>query len=260
MISRMATRARLRLLATLSRRDAREREGRYLLEGARLVAEALAAGAPVEELYFTGEFATGAAGMDLLERAAAARIGTERLPGRELARLAATRTPQGVVAVVRSAPADPAALRTAGLSLALDGVSDPGNVGTLVRAADAFGAGAVLAGPGTADFRNGKVLRAAMGSTFHVGLFPVPDLAAALLEQRRAGALVVAAVLDGEDLYELSGRPERVCLVLGNEARGVSPAVLRVAARRVTIPCPGRAESLNVAMAGAIALSRLARR
>jgi TrmH family RNA methyltransferase len=145
------------------------------------------------------------------------------------------------------------------LVLALDGVSDPGNVGTLVRTADAFDAGAVLASAGTADFFGPKTLRSAMGSTFHVPVLRTPDLPARLRELRRDGALVLAATIDGENLYEVDARVPCVVLVLGSEAHGVSREVREAADRSVTVPCPGRAESLNVAAAGAISLAILSR-
>lgn len=258
-IGAMPTRARLALLRSLARPAERRREGLYLVEGARLVIEALNSGAPVVEVLVTDAFAAGEAGAAVADAAAARRVGTERIPERELARVARTRTPQGVVAVVRHEEPDAAALSSPGLFLVLDGVADPGNVGTLVRSADAFGARAVVAGPGTADFENDKTLRAAMGSHFHVALLRVDDLAATLRAARAGGGRVVAAVLDGQDAYRVEPVAPRLFLVLGSEAHGVSEEVLALADDRVTVPCPGRAESLNVAMAGAVLLSRLSR-
>lgn len=254
----MASRARWKLLKSLDRASAREREGLYLVEGARLVAEALAAPAPVTELFVTERFAASPAAGPLLDRAERLAIPVERVPERDFDRVAATTTPQGVLAVIRREPPDPAALAPPGLLVALDGVADPGNVGTIVRAADAFGARAVIAGPGTADFENPKVLRAAMGSSFHLALFRVEDLPEALAARREAGFEIVATVLDGEDLYAAGPARRPAVVVFGNEARGVSPEVRAIADRRLTVPCPGRAESLNVAMAAAVVLSRLA--
>jgi TrmH family RNA methyltransferase len=253
----MPTRARLKLLKSLSRRSARAAEGRYVIEGVRLVIEALASGAPIEEVLLAEDLAASPAGRDLADRAGEAGIATEIVAAREIDRIAGTRTPQGVVAVIRHEEPDPAALAGPGLVLVLDAVADPGNVGTLIRAADAFGARAVVAGPGTADFENDKVLRAAMGSTFHVALVREPDPVARLRREREGGLEVWAAVLDGDDLDEVRPRSDRLALVLGSEAHGVSPALAAEADRRVTVRCPGRAESLNVAMAGAVILSRL---
>ncbi len=254
----MATRAHLALLRRLSRRDARREHGLYLVEGRRLVGEALLSGAPVTEVLATQRFLDSPGGREI-RALLSDRAPLDRISERDLLLLADTRTPQGVLAVIARRPPDREVLGKEGLFLALDGVSDPGNVGTLVRTGDAFRARAVLAGPGSADFENPKVLRAAMGSSFHLPLLVTDDLAAELERMREAGAEVLAAVLDGTDVYSCRSLAPRVVLVLGNEARGISPPVLEKADRRVTVPCPGPAESLNVAAAGAILSARVAR-
>lgn len=252
------TRARLKALAGLRRSAARRREGLYLAEGRLLVGEALVSGAAVEEALATAAFAAEPAGARLLARAGERGIPVHRLSARDLERLSDTKTPQGIVAVVRAREPDRASLDRPGILLILDGVSDPGNTGTLIRAADAFAARGVLAGPGSASPTNPKVLRAAMGSTFHLPVLEIADLPGELEARRAAGERVVAATLDGEAPVAL-GPGERLCLVLGNEARGVSPEARARCAGAVTVPCPGRAESLNVALAGGILLALLAR-
>jgi TrmH family RNA methyltransferase len=248
------------MLRSLSRADARRAEGLYLVEGRRLVMECILSRAPLVEILVTATFADGAPGRELLAAADAAEVVVESVPEKDLAALADTKTPQGVVGVVRRTRFDHAILDRPGpgLFLALDGVSDPGNVGTLVRAADAFAVRAVIGGPETADFTNPKVLRGAMGSTFHVPCGATDDLPAALRRLRDSGAFVIAATLDGADERSLPPTGSRVALVLGNEARGVSAAARAEAAAAVTIFCPGRAESLNVALAGGILLALLA--
>jgi TrmH family RNA methyltransferase len=255
----MATRERLKLLASLNRSEIRRREGLYLVEGARLVGEALGSGAPLVEILHDAAFADGGAAAGLLDRAEARGVPVRRLPARDLRRLCETKTPQGIVAVVRQAEPEPEPADRPGVLLVLDAVADPGNVGTLVRAADAFAARGVLAGPGSASYTNGKVLRGAMGSTFHLPLWTVADLPAELGRRAAAGEEVLAATLAGAPPRPVRSGG-RVCLVLGNEARGVSPEVRRVCGEEVTIPCPGRAESLNVALAGGILLALLSGR
>jgi len=255
----MVTRSRLALYRSLSRARVRREEGLYLVEGRRLVTEALLSGAPLQTLLVTEEFRSSADGAGLVTLAADASVAVEPIPAKDLARIADTKTPQGVVGIVLFEEADAGTLRPEGLILALDAVADPGNAGTLVRAADAFAVQAVLFGPGCADRANPKTLRAAMGSSFHVPIFRTGDLAARLTALREAGAVVLAATLDGENLYRVKTGAAGTVLVLGSEAHGVSDRVRAVAAREVTVPCPGRAESLNVAMAGAVALAHLAR-
>ncbi|MEN8149174.1 MAG: RNA methyltransferase [Planctomycetota bacterium] len=256
----MVTRARLALYRSLHRGKVRREEGLSLVEGRRLVAEAIASGAALVAVLVTEEFRSSEEGAGLAAAAEAAGLAAEDVPARELARIAGTKTPQGVVGVIRTSASDEAVLAEPGLFLALDAVSDPGNAGTLIRAADAFAARAVLFGPGCADPWHPKTLRSAMGSSFHLPILAVDDLAARLTGMREAGAVVLAATLDGEDLTAAKIDVSRVVLVLGSEAHGVTPAVRAAADRAVTVPCPGRAESLNVAMAGAIALAHLAGR
>jgi len=255
----MVSRARLKLLRSLSRASVRVAEGIHLVDGRRLVGEAVASGASVEQVLVTARFRESPEGRELVARASAEGIAVDDLPARELERIADTKSPQGVAAVVRPRAPEADALGADRRLLVLDGVADPGNAGTLIRAADAFGFDGVLAGPGAAGFTNPKVLRAAMGSTFHLPLLRAEDLAAAIAARREGGAAVVAATLDGDDLWSVEPNAGGLCLVLGNEARGVSPEVLDLADRRVTVPCAGRAESLNVATAGAILLAWLAR-
>ena len=258
---RMLSRARRKLLVSLKRREDRVREGIYLLEGPRSIREALACRAPVRELLLTREFAESEAGRELTRVALERDVPMVDITASDCRLIADTRTPQGALGVLIRIEPRPDALLVDGLILALDHVADPGNVGTLIRAADAFGCRAVVAGPGTADFENAKVLRAAMGSNFHLTLVAVLDLAGTLRGLAEHGADVLAATLTGADAYQTAvSAGARVCLVLGNEARGVSREVQEVVTTEVTVPCPGRAESLNVAMAGTVLLSIFGRR
>ena len=252
----MLSRARRKLLVSLRHREGRIREGIYVLEGPRSIREALEFRAPIRELLLTHAFAESDAGRKLARAAAGREVALTMISENDCRLIADTRTPQGALAVLSRVVPELGALHVDGLILALDHVADPGNVGTLVRAADAFGCRAIVAGPGTADFENAKVLRAAMGSNFHLTLVSVTDLAGALRDLAEQGTEIFAATLSGTDAYQTAVTAgARVCLVLGNEARGVSSEVRKTVSGQVTVPCPGRAESLNVAMAGTVLLS-----
>ncbi|WP_419806564.1 TrmH family RNA methyltransferase [Terriglobus sp.] len=172
--------------------------------------------------------------------------------------VAATEQSQGVAALfarpeVRFLP------RTGQLLLLLDGVQDPGNVGTLLRSAEAFGAAAVLVSEGTADVWNGKALRASAGAAFRM---PVVRWSEALLATlRRLGMRVLAAVPDESGAVPVTEMPLTggCVLAVGNEGRGVSANVLAAADGRVTLPMLGRTESLNAAVAGSVLLYEAAR-
>lgn len=228
----------------------------YLAEGPHVVTDALDAKAEVLAVFVAADRAEEGICATLAQRAHSACADVHVVHARELARLADTETPQGIIAVVRRAPvaADPFA--APGLWLVLDGIQDPGNVGTLLRSAEAFGAAGAIAGPGTADFWSGKVLRSAQGAHFRLVLpdGPLPEL---LDRFAAAGGVAWLAETGGESVYGVRELPQRLALVLGSEARGPSPETRGRVARTVSVPHRGRAESLNVAMAGSVVLSWL---
>jgi TrmH family RNA methyltransferase len=140
--------------------------------------------------------------------------------------------------------------------LVLDAVADPGNVGTLIRTADWFGLTCVVLGPGCASISNPKVVRATMGSLFHLVTVEVDDLPTACRWLADQGVALASAEVEGGTWHRWAPR-NRAAVIVGSEAHGVSPAVRALASHRVSIPRGGRAESLNVAAAGAILLSSL---
>lgn len=242
----------------LLRRAGRERAGRFLVEGAQAVREALAAPHAVHELFVTP--AAAQRSPDLVDAARAAGVRVLDVTDAAAAGLSDTVTPQGLVAVcdLLDVPLTAAVEGTPRLVAVLAGVADPGNVGTVVRCADAAGADAVLLAGDTVDPHNGKAVRASTGSVFHLPLARDRDAGAVLDACRAAGLVLLAADAHGEvDLHDpaadalLGGR---VAWVFGNEAHGVPAEVLAAADHRVAVPIHGRAESLNLATAAAICL------
>lgn len=230
-----------------------------MAEGVRLVEEALSAGITFRGVVASRALAESPRGAELLRALADRAVLVEEVSERQLEQIADTDTPQGVVAVleprrwtladVRPQPGAPA--------LVLDGVQDPGNVGTLLRTAFALGAAGAVLLPGTADPDNPKVLRAAMGATFRL-----PTAIAADGELRKwAGELGVSlwvSATEGTPLGRLRP-PERLAVVVGNEGAGVRPAVRELAAESVAVPLARGAESLNVAVAAGIILFEVRR-
>ncbi len=226
-------------------REARERAdtGRALLEGPHLLAEALAAGARVEEIFaLVGDGASAEAA-----RCCGARL--IPVDQRGLRRLATTEHPQSPVAVVVVPPPTPL---PAGHLLVAWGVGDPGNVGTLIRCAAAFGLG-FAAGPETADPWAPKVLRAAAGGHFRAGVGRAEALADLRVGRRRLAATVARGGMAPAALPE-----GPVAVLVGDEARGLPPGVVAACDFSLTIPMPGGTESLNAGVAGAIVAYELA--
>lgn len=221
-----------------------------MVEGAKLVGEAIAAGA-VESVYL----APGTTPPDGLPADVAVRV----LQHGVLERVADTVTPQPVLAVCRSIDVPLAAVLDVTFVVVCVDVQDPGNAGTVLRSAEAAGAGAVLFTGSSVDPTNPKAVRASAGSLFHVGVVSGGQAVDVLAElgrrgMRRLGCDARAGV--AADAVDLTGP---VALVLGNEARGLPPEVDDALDGRVTIPMAGRAESLNVGMAAAVLCFEVAR-
>ncbi len=168
-----------------------------------------------------------------------------------MAALCDAKTPQGVIAVC-DYPSGGDEKPSGDLLVALDGVQDPGNVGTILRTMDAAGYDCLLMDEKTADPYAPKALRATMGAAFRIPALRCADLPKSLRGLAAAGYEIVAGDLRGEPLYQRRRAKSRLCLVIGNEGQGISPAVLAEATLRLKIPMPGRAESLNAAVAGAV--------
>ncbi|HEY6531078.1 MAG TPA: RNA methyltransferase [Acidimicrobiales bacterium] len=228
------------------------------------VGEVVDAGVVLDELYVDAEtWADAADGAPLraaVEAAAAAGTPVWSLPPGVLARVSATVTPQGLLAV--------APRRTVGLGdvclapgpvVVLVDVADPGNLGTLVRAAEAAGAaGIVVAGSGTDPF-GPKAVRAAAGSLLRLAVAEVGDAAAAVRAIAAAGRRVVATVATGGEAPEDVDLSGPIAVLVGSEAHGLPAEVVAASATRVTIPIAATVESLNAAVAGAVVLFEAAR-
>ena len=234
--------------------DPRERrsKGCALIEGPHLIAACLAAGVKPEALILS-ESGAGRAEMAQLVRqsGATATILADKL----FAALADAETPQGIAAEIRL-PVEATDLNAVASCVFLDGIQDAGNVGTILRSAAAFGVPVAVLGPGCADAWSPKVLRAAMGAHFSIGLCRSDDLASDL--DWFGGRVAVAVPRGGVPPAEadLSGR---LGWIMGAEGHGVSAALAARAGLRVTIPMRGGAESLNVSAAAAILFYESAR-
>lgn len=242
-------------LSKLHRAPVRRAEGRFLAEGANGVDAALATGR-AQQLLVRSDDAERFAG--LIDRAEAAGLPVHLLNARAADKLAETTTAPGIIAVCEllTGPVDDDALAGAGFLVVAVEPREPGNLGTLIRCADAMGADAVVLLGDCVDPHNGKCVRASAGSVFHVPLLTDRDIAGALDRIRAAGRTILATTMDGEvplpAAGELLARPH--AWLFGNEAHGLPGDVLAAADHRVSIPIRGRAESLNLAAASAICL------
>ncbi|WP_406245762.1 TrmH family RNA methyltransferase [Microbacterium sp. M] len=249
---------RVRAVAKLTKRSARTETGLFLLEGPQAVREALSyRPEAIVELFATP---TGwERHPDIRSKAAEHGVEVEYVTEYVLNAMADTVTPQGLVAVVQQTPTAVKEIFAASprLIAICEEVRDPGNLGTIIRAADAAGADAVVLTGRTVDPYNPKVVRATTGSLFHLPISVGGDLADVVARARAAGITVLAADVKGDDL--LAARAEGVldgptAWLFGNEARGLEDASLALADRALKLPIFGRAESLNLATAASVCL------
>ena len=233
----------LRQVRSLSQKKYRDEGGLFVVEGEKMVSEALASSFEVVKVYRKEE------------------IGEEAM-----GRLSALSSPSPVLAVVRQPEPRAFVLPPKGLFLALDGIRDPGNLGTILRIADWFGIDAVLASADTVELYNPKVVQATMGAIFRVPFHTV-DMPRLCQEAIAAGGKVYGTFLNGENLYSKTletGSDAPCVIVVGNESNGISAATAACVSDRLFIPPypaddPG-SESLNAAVATAVTVAEFRRR
>ena len=243
------TKADLQLVRALADKRGRTEHGLFIAEGEKLIGELRASHLRVRRIFALEGVFEGPE--------------VEIVPPRDMERLSLLKTPGNSLAVVEMPRhrLDPASLGR-GLTLALDEVQNPGNLGTIIRLADWFGIGDVICSEHSADCFNPKVVQATMGAILRVRVH-YTDLEPLLAEAAARGIAVCGTLLDGENISE-AALPEAAVVVMGNEGRGIRPATARTLTRRLFIPPypAGRrgSESLNVAMATGIVCSEFRRR
>ena len=245
----------------LKRRKARGRRGLALVEGVRLVEEAVGAGVRIMGAVVSPELARTSRGTELHAVLASRAVTVQEVTAKVFGPLADTDSPQGIIAIVEPRRWTVEAIPVDGSAtlLVIDGVQDPGNVGTLLRTAFALGAGATIVLRGTADVWGPKTLRAAMGATFRHPVIGLDD-EAFITWARRHEVTLLATASDGEPLTRVMGKGEEgrgkgvIAIIVGNEGAGIRPHLNAIAAKRVAIPLAQGAESLNVAVAAGILL------
>ncbi len=245
---------RVKEWAELLSRKGRERSGTFIVEGLHPVQEAIRSGALIRTLIYDGEKGIPA---EIAEWSKLHSAEMVSVSGQVLDKISDTVNPQGICAVIgkRSYSIDEVMNAEWSLAVVVDGVQDPGNLGTLIRSADAVNADAVIVGAGSVDIHNPKTVRATMGSIFHLPVVEcdLNEWLPRLLQKIPDLQLVSTSLQASVDCYEIDFR-NPTWIVVGNEAKGVSPQIERHVQKLIKIPMPGKAESLNVAMAATVLL------
>ncbi len=242
----LVTKSQVKYIQSLGHKKFRDAEGVFVAEGPKIVEELLCVPAlRCRQVFALKEWISAVDYPQALPVQAVSEADLERLSGLS--------TPNRVLALFEK-PSFPPPDFNQGMTIVLDGIQDPGNLGTIIRIADWFGISGVLCTADSADVFNAKTIQSTMGSIGRVQV--IYDEPADIMRQY-PDAPVYAAVLGGKDLYGIR-RTGKGWLVIGNESKGIRPGLLELATDRITIPRSGRAESLNAAVATGIILSHLA--
>jgi RNA methyltransferase, TrmH family len=254
---------RVRAARQLTKRALRQRSRAFLAEGPQAVTEALASGVPLTELFVTGPVEPRYEPLVAAARQQGAVVHV--VSGEVMASLAQTVTPQGLLAVCGfiDVPLHQLTQAPPALVAVLAHVRDPGNAGTVLRTADAAGAGGVVFSTASVDPYNGKCVRASAGSLFHLPVVTGVSAEQACAALRGAGLRLLAADGSGrrslDDLAAAGELSQPTAWLFGNEAWGLPADLLALADETVAVPIYGRAESLNLAAAAAVCLYSSAR-
>ena len=245
----------IKYLRSLQQKKIRDSEQKFLLEGWRPLRDALHSSFRIDLIALLADASQKPEHRPILVLARERGIPVKEIRELQLKQISDAVHSQGVIALVHQqrSPFDVTSFQSAHLIVACDRISDPGNLGTILRTCDWFGADAVLLSEGCVSLYNEKVIRSTAGSIFHLNIFENVGFDAILPTLKSEGFKVIATALNGKTLTAYSV-PEKVILLLGNEAQGVSPELIQQADAVVSIPRYGQAESLNVGIACGIFL------
>jgi len=247
-------------IKSLKNRKYRDEKGLFFIEGTRFVREALLENADICKIAITDKFHDNPPNKDLLDSIKHAGYEICILTERLFKEISDTENPQGILAVIRKKTYSfERVLSESSFILFLDSLQDPGNLGTIIRTADAAGADGIILSKGCVDLYNPKVLRATMGSIFHIPVLQAADLVEAIGIVRAKGFGVYAAHLKGKVNYFDVDMKKRTAIIIGNEANGISEEISAQADMLVRIPMPGRAESLNASVAAGLLMYEVVR-
>ena len=243
----MLGKAKIKYIQSLGQKKHRDESGLFIAEGPKIVDEFLRTiPQQVQEVYAVKEWLNN-------ERKSFGSVAFNEVSGEELERLSQLKTPHEVLAVVKKTSVASELNLKAKVTLVLDTIQDPGNLGTIIRIADWFGITQIICSDECADVYNPKVVQATMGSIARVSVMYADLLQ--WLEEHKA-IRIYATTLEGKDISKMSRLQEGLILV-GNESKGIDAKLLALANERITIPKFGKAESLNAAVATGIILSHL---
>jgi TrmH family RNA methyltransferase len=251
----MITKKELQYYSSLLNKKYRKKENKFLVDGKNIVLEGLKSNYRCEIIFLTAEFFEME--KEIVSSIQNSKQKFEILKRKEFLKIADTETPQGIAAVFYKQNRNAKELNSINddLIVMLDNISEPGNLGTIIRNCDWFGIRNLFLSDNSTDFTNSKVIRASMGSLFHVTLWENFSYSK-LKEFKENEYEILCADIQGTDVFSYTNEKKKI-LILSNEAHGPSPEIESISDKKITIPKIGKAESLNVASASAVLLAIL---
>lgn len=251
----MITNSELKFYISLRAKKARHEHNKFLVEGEKLIREALDNNYKCEIIVCTKFFFEN--NPDLFKIISPKQLRIETIPERDIKRIQTTVTPQGIVGIfVKKQRIEISKRYNEKIIIVLENINDPGNVGSIIRNADWFGINTIILDSDSAEVYNPKTIRASAGSVFHLNILKTEDLFNALNSYKQRGYKLLCSDIFGSDVCDCE-KSGRQIIAFCNEANGPSDELLKISDVRITIPKKGKAESLNVASASAIILSEL---
>lgn len=243
----------------LKQKKNRDDKQQFFIEGSRFVQEALKEETQILRIVISEKYSRSG-DTALVDTARSRGIPVILTSDKVFADISDTENPQGILAVLEMKHWHwEELLQGRKFLLLLDSLQDPGNMGTIIRTADAAGVNGILISQGSVDVYNPKVLRSTMGSIFHVPFLYIDDMHECIDVLQQQGIMVCAAHLRGDRSYTALGRKESIAVMIGNEANGISEEAARRADVLVKIPMPGKSESLNASIAAALLMYEVIR-
>lgn len=251
------------MIKSLNQKKYRESEGKYFIEGIKIVSEAIKQNISMEETFVCPEILNKVrGGKELCESLIEANLSINYIPENIFNEICSTETPQGVLAVI-SKPENNLnnlAFDRNGFYIVLDKVQDPGNLGTIIRTADAAGVDGMILSEGCTDVYNPKTLRSTMGSVFRVNIYENINLENALQKMKENGIKILASSINAQKYYFDEDFGNGTALVIGSEAHGISLTVQNLADSLIKIPMNEQIDSLNASVAAGILIYEKYRR
>jgi TrmH family RNA methyltransferase len=244
----------LKYYASLLNKKYRKIENKFLIEGKKIVEEGLASNYDCEKVFITAKFEE--TNPELINKIRKNKVQVAVLRSVEFQRISDAKAPQGIAAVLKKkSTVFSTSLIKDKVLVYLEDINDPGNLGTIIRNCDWFGINNILLSKESAEIYNPKVLRASMGSVFHLNIFLDITLKE-ITQLKNSGYTFICSDTDGKDVFDYKWN-DKIILFLSNESKGPSQELLSITDHKITIPRKGNAESLNVASASAIILAEL---